>query len=58
MEKELAILNLELEHFNPDRDNVDIKVESTNGKLRIKVFIIPKPIPTPVKATKLQLSLD
>lgn len=58
MEKEIAILNLEIDHFNPDKDNVDIKVESINGKLKIKVFLIEKPIPTAIKATKLKLSLD
>lgn len=57
MEKELAILNLELEHFNPNEDNIDVKVESIGKKLRIKVLLVKKLIPH-VKATKLQLSLD
>lgn len=57
MEKEIAILNLELDHFNPNEDNIDVKVESVGNKLRIKIFLVKKPVPF-VKATKLQLSLD
>lgn len=58
MEKETAILNLEVDHFNPDKENIDIKVESVGEKLKIKVFLIKKPVIPYAKATKLQLTLD